>query len=83
MRRRTIFLLSRLLNLFFDETMKNLYLDINGVLLTKEGQEADYLLEFLHFAAKEYNCYWLTTHCKGDVSTALQYLQGRISEEAF
>lgn len=45
---------------------KNLYLDIDGVLIAKNGKPANYLADFLSSIAKKYNCYWLTTHCKGE-----------------
>ena len=47
----------------------DLYLDIDGTLITKQGcKEADHLFEFLSFAIDKCDCYWLTSHCKGDVS---------------
>ncbi|MDO9231440.1 MAG: hypothetical protein Q7U36_03130 [bacterium] len=61
----------------------NLYLDIDGVILTKEGQEAKHLFEFLDFATEKFDCYWLTTHCKGDGETALEYLEKKISTKSF
>lgn len=44
----------------------NIYLDIDGVILTKEGKQMQYLKEFLLYVfdlAGE-NIYWLSTHCK-------------------
>lgn len=52
----------------------NLYLDIDGVLLTKKQKLPEGLHLFLDFALTHYQCYWLTTHCKGDATTAVQYL---------
>lgn len=55
--------------------MKRLYLDIDGVLLTKKNaKQADNLEEFIDFALANYYCYWLTTHCKGDSIPAINYL---------
>lgn len=54
--------------------MKNLYLDIDGVLLTKDGYAADYAIPFIEFITDNYDCYWLTTHCKGNSDTLLLYL---------
>ena len=52
-----------------------LYLDIDGVLLTaKNTQPAEYASEFIDYIVKHFDCYWLTTHCKGDTSNVLQYL---------
>ena len=65
--------------------MKNLYLDIDGVILIKvddEVKEADNLLEFLKYATEKFDCYWLTTHCKGDSTTAIEYLKNKVSAEA-
>lgn len=57
--------------------MKNLYLDIDGVLLTaKHTQAAPGVDEFVEFITQQFTCYWLTTHCKGDSAPALRYLSG-------
>jgi hypothetical protein len=57
--------------------MKNLYLDIDGVLLTaKHTQAAPGVDEFVDFVTQHFMCYWLTTHCKGDSAPALRYLSG-------
>lgn len=62
----------------------NLYLDIDGVLITKQGsQEANHLFEFLRFAVDKYDCYWLTSHCKGNASTALEYIEDKVSAKSF
>ncbi len=37
--------------------MKNLYLDIDGVLLTKQGASAPHIVEFLKFATNNFDCY--------------------------
>ncbi len=62
--------------------MKNLYLDIDGVLLTKQGVSAPHIVEFLKFATDNFDCYWLTTHCDGDPTPAFLYLVGRLPSEA-
>lgn len=62
--------------------MKNLYLDIDGTLLTKSGKPANGLTEFLKVATEKYNCYWLTTHCNGDATQPFLYLVGKVSPEA-
>jgi hypothetical protein len=55
--------------------MIKLYLDIDGVLLTaKHTRAADGVEEFVDFITTHFECYWLTTHCKGDSRTALKYL---------
>lgn len=62
--------------------MKKIYLDIDGVLLTKQGSPATHIVEFLEFATSHFECYWLTTHCDGDATTAFLYLVGKIPAEA-
>lgn len=64
--------------------MKNLYLDIDGTIMTKQGCiEANHLFDFLSYAVRNYDCYWLTSHCKGDASTALHYIENKVSKESF
>lgn len=54
---------------------KTLYLDIDGVLLTtKHTKAAENAEEFIDFVTKNFDCFWLTTHCKGDTTSTLQYL---------
>jgi len=64
--------------------MKKLYLDIDGVLMTKKGNKpAKHLLDFLKFATSNFDCYWLTTHCQGDAESTVNYLKLRMPEEVF
>ena len=52
-----------------------LYLDIDGVLLhPKEDKAAEHAAELIEYITSEFDCYWLTTHCKGDAGPAVQYL---------
>lgn len=62
--------------------MKKLYLDIDGVLLTKQGLSADHLVEFLSYATEHFDCYWLTTHCDGDATKPFLHLVGKVPSEA-
>lgn len=62
--------------------MKNLYLDIDGVLLTKQGEASPHITEFLKFATENFDCYWLTTHCDGDATPPFLYLVGKLPPEA-
>ena len=56
--------------------MKKLYLDIDGVLLTqKQTAPANNVHQFINFITNNFDCYWLTTHCKGNYQTALKYLE--------
>ena len=56
--------------------MKKLYIDIDGVLLTKRNtRAANGAAEFIDYAIKNFDCYWLTTHCKeGNADVLLQML---------
>jgi hypothetical protein len=61
-----------------------LYLDIDGVLLTtKNTCAAKYVEEFVDFITTHFDCYWLTTHVKGDASTALRYIKTFINERTY
>lgn len=53
----------------------NLYLDIDGVLLdyATDGP-AENAIIFIDFITSEFDCHWLTTHCQGDSTTAVEYL---------
>jgi hypothetical protein len=62
--------------------MKKLYLDIDGVLLTKQGVSAPHIVEFLQYAIENFDCYWLTTHCDGDATPAFLYLVGKLPPDA-
>lgn len=54
---------------------KRIYLDIDGVLLTvKQTKPADHSAAFIEYVIKKFECYWLTTHCKGDAGNAIRYL---------
>lgn len=59
-----------------------LYLDIDGVLLTlKQTRAADYAIEFIEFVTGSFDCYWLSTHCKGDARNAIRYLTPYFDEQ--
>ena len=75
------------INLLFFYFMKiksqiRLYLDIDGVLLTKRSTKpAEYSNEFIRFIVEHFDCYWLTTHCKGNLNSTWNYLRTYYSEE--
>lgn len=49
--------------------MIKLYLDVDGVLLTtKNTKTAEGGIAFIEYVISNFDCYWLTTHCK-DTST--------------
>ena len=58
----------------------NIYLDIDGVLLHRQKNRApigvDYFLRTLNKLIMSGNdVYWLNTHCNGDASTAVKYIE--------
>lgn len=60
-----------------------IYLDIDGTIITKQGQPAPFLFEFLEYVTKEHACYWLTTHCRdGNADVPCRYLSQRIDDRA-
>lgn len=63
--------------------MIKLYIDIDGVLITAKNPVApSWIDEFIHFTTSNFDCYWLTTHCKGNTSPCLSYLRKYLSESS-
>lgn len=62
----------------------NIYLDIDGVLLKKDGTLANYFEEFLEFFVSNHNIFWLTTHCRGGENNAIRHISryNEISERS-
>ena len=61
-----------------------LYIDIDGVLLGKQNHELKIALgisSFLKISLNKFDCFWLTTHCKGDSITAIKYLSPYCDDE--
>lgn len=54
--------------------MIRLYLDIDGVLLTKKLQVPEGAQSLIAFAVKHFDCYWLTTHCRHGANKSIPYL---------
>lgn len=50
------------------------YLDIDGVLLANDLNATLHAKEFIERVVKDFDPYWLTTHCRGDAQTALDRL---------
>lgn len=60
----------------------NLYLDIDGVLLANEENISIGAIEFIKYAADNFEVYWLTTHCMdGDPTHAIEYVQRTTDED--
>ena len=61
----------------------NIYLDVDGTLLTKEGQPAPHLKEFLEYVTTHHTPYWLTTRCKGDATAVVEHLRRLLPSEVY
>lgn len=59
----------------------NLYIDIDGVILTRGGVPAEHLDIFLEHILSSYNVFWLTSRCKGNSKYTLEYLSKFVSVE--
>lgn len=59
---------------------KNLYLDIDGVVLTRGGMASAHLDNFLKYVLVNYNVYWLSTRCKGNSKYTVTYLSKFVDE---
>ncbi|MCK4704316.1 MAG: hypothetical protein KAT90_02445 [Gammaproteobacteria bacterium] len=59
----------------------NLFLDIDGVILGKRNPRdieralAGQCEQFIDYVLENFDCYWLTTHCQGDLDTVIDYLR--------
>lgn len=53
---------------------KNIYIDIDGVILTKGGAPAAHLDVFLRYILSNYSVFWLTSRCQGDSKYTVRYL---------
>lgn len=60
----------------------NIYLDIDGVLLTKLGEPAPHSLESLKYLTANHAVFWLTTHCHGGENRAPEHLYPKFPPEA-
>jgi hypothetical protein len=64
----------------------NLFTDIDGVLLGKENGGfdpvlANHAIDYLRCCIRYFDCYWLTTHCRGDIETVADYLRPYANDE--
>lgn len=60
---------------------KNVYIDIDGVILTKGVVPAQHLDKFLKYVLSKYSVFWLTSRCHGDSKYTLSYLSKFFPEE--
>lgn len=63
------------------EITMNIYLDIDGVILDKEGNPAKHLFKFLQRLTSLHTVFWLSTHCKGDKESVTRFLERRVTPE--
>lgn len=58
---------------------RNLYLGIDGVILTKGILPALYLDDFLKFLLKNFSVSWLSSRCRGSSENTVKYLSQFLS----
>lgn len=61
----------------------NIYLDIDGVLLTKDHKAASFAPDFIEYVINNYpeTTYWLTTRCQGDASKPVREIKDFFDNE--
>lgn len=60
---------------------ENIYLDIDGVILTKGVLPALHLDKFLKYVLRNYSVFWLTSRYHGEKQKIIQYLSQFLSPE--
>jgi len=53
---------------------ENIYLDIDGVILTRGVMPALHLDKFLRYILDKYSVFWLTSRCQGESKNVIKYL---------
>jgi|SRR3989344_6957669 len=53
---------------------ENIYLDIDGVILTRGVVPAAHLGKFLKYVLRNYSVFWLTSKCLGEKKEIIRYL---------
>ena len=51
----------------------NIYLDIDGTILDSNLKPARHLKKFLEIALEKHNLFWLSSHCKGNSQSLIDY----------
>lgn len=60
----------------------NIYLDVDGVLVTGPHRLSAGAAEFIRYAVDNFGVYWLTTHCvDGNPDRAIDYVQRAADED--
>ena len=52
-----------------------IYLDIDGVILASDQKIANYSKDFIKHIVKNHEVYWLTTHCRGNALSTIDFLK--------
>ena len=60
---------------------KNVYIDIDGVILTKGVLAAAHLEKFLTYILKNYSVFWLSPRCRGNSKNIIRYLSRLLPTE--
>ncbi len=60
----------------------NIYLDIDGVLIKRDGSPANNVTGFLKSITHNHDVYWLTTHCRQGKNNIFQYLKDKLPRNA-
>lgn len=55
--------------------MSKAYIDIDGVLLTRQLTLPEDAVLLIDYLLSNFDCFWLTTHCRGGENKALSYLR--------
>lgn len=50
------------------------YLDVDGVILTRDKKLPDGAPEFISYLLENFDCFWLTTHCRHGENKVIPYL---------
>jgi len=53
---------------------RNIYIDIDGAILTRGATPALHLNKFLDYILNNYSVFWLTSRCRGDSKYTVNYL---------
>ena len=62
---------------------QNIYIGIDGVILTRGGMPALHLDKFLRYILSNYTVFWLTSRCHGDSKYTVKYLSQFLLPESF
>jgi hypothetical protein len=56
--------------------MKRLYIDVDGVLIPSdiEDELPEHVIPFIDFVTENFDCYWLTSYCRGTNRSLLKVL---------